>query len=416
MDASNLLRAVAAAPDDDAPRLVYADWLEQQGDPRGEFIAVQCALAALAGLSGAPLDRRAALEARERALIGANRRRWLAELDLTASEGAFRRGFVEDVTLWYSRLLEVHEALVPVPAPIRGLHLHARPEDAADRIPRLLALPLVDGLTRLSFTGVRLNNTAMTALAGAAELRGLRSLGLKGHVSTPEALRILCSSTHLGGLTSLDLSFGGLGVDEAKQLASSPHGLGNLTHLNLAGVQLKTEGALALLSATRLPLLRHLDLSANAIEGPAALVSFGALVPLESLNLAGNDIRAAELQGVAPGSEPATLRELNLSYNDLGDGGARALAALPQLARLTKLQLFGCTIGDAGVAALVSSTTLSGLTALSLGQNRVGLEGAKALAASPHLDGMRELNLRGCSIDDEPAGLLRERFGDSVLL
>lgn len=415
MDASNLLRAVAAAPDDDAPRLVYADWLEQRGDPRGEFIAVQCALAALSGLSGAPLDRRAALEARERELIGPNRRRWLAELDLTASEGAFRRGFVEDVTLWFSRLLEMHEALSSAPAPIRGLHLHARPEDAAGRIPRLLALPLVSGLTRLSFTGLPLNKTAMTALAGAAELRGLRSLGLKGHVVNAEMLRILGSSTHLGGLRSLDLSFEKREVDEAKWLASSPHGLGNLTRLDLAGAFLHTEGALALLSATSLPLLRHLDLSANRIEGPAALTSFGALVHLESLNLAGNAITIPE-QGVAPGPEPTSLRELNLSYNDLGDGGARALAAWPQLARLTKLQLFGCKIRDAGVAALVSSTHLSGLTALSLGQNRVGLEGAKALAASPHLDGMRELNLRECSMDHESAGLLRERFGDRVLL
>jgi len=28
-------------PDDDGPRLVYADWLEERGDPRGEFIRLQ---------------------------------------------------------------------------------------------------------------------------------------------------------------------------------------------------------------------------------------------------------------------------------------------------------------------------------------------------------------------------------------
>jgi uncharacterized protein (TIGR02996 family) len=32
-----LLQAVLASPDDDTPRLVYADWLEERGDPRGEF-------------------------------------------------------------------------------------------------------------------------------------------------------------------------------------------------------------------------------------------------------------------------------------------------------------------------------------------------------------------------------------------
>src|SRR5262245_945773 len=41
-----LLRAIQGNPDDDAPRLAAADWLEQQGDvARAELIRVQCALA-----------------------------------------------------------------------------------------------------------------------------------------------------------------------------------------------------------------------------------------------------------------------------------------------------------------------------------------------------------------------------------
>ena len=41
-----LLAAVLAAPDDDTPRLVYADWLTEQGDgERAEFVRVQCELA-----------------------------------------------------------------------------------------------------------------------------------------------------------------------------------------------------------------------------------------------------------------------------------------------------------------------------------------------------------------------------------
>ena len=34
-------------PNNDVPRLIFADWLEERGDPRGEFIRVQCDLAAL---------------------------------------------------------------------------------------------------------------------------------------------------------------------------------------------------------------------------------------------------------------------------------------------------------------------------------------------------------------------------------
>ena len=39
---------MVAAPDDDGPRMVYADWLMELGDPRGEFIAIQCTLPTLA--------------------------------------------------------------------------------------------------------------------------------------------------------------------------------------------------------------------------------------------------------------------------------------------------------------------------------------------------------------------------------
>lgn len=43
---ADFLRAILAAPDDDAPRLIYADWLDENGKPeRAEFIRVQCQLA-----------------------------------------------------------------------------------------------------------------------------------------------------------------------------------------------------------------------------------------------------------------------------------------------------------------------------------------------------------------------------------
>jgi uncharacterized protein (TIGR02996 family) len=44
-DDTAFLARIIAAPADNRPRLVYADWLEEHGDPRGEFIRVQCELA-----------------------------------------------------------------------------------------------------------------------------------------------------------------------------------------------------------------------------------------------------------------------------------------------------------------------------------------------------------------------------------
>src|SRR5262245_4176194 len=39
---TSCLRAIREEPDDDAPRLIYADWLEERGDPRGEYLRLWC--------------------------------------------------------------------------------------------------------------------------------------------------------------------------------------------------------------------------------------------------------------------------------------------------------------------------------------------------------------------------------------
>jgi uncharacterized protein (TIGR02996 family) len=43
-DDDSFLLAILAAPHDQASRLVYADWLEERGDPRGEYLRLHCQL------------------------------------------------------------------------------------------------------------------------------------------------------------------------------------------------------------------------------------------------------------------------------------------------------------------------------------------------------------------------------------
>ena len=40
-EADALLDAIFAEPDDDTPRLVYADWLDDRDDPRGPFLRAE---------------------------------------------------------------------------------------------------------------------------------------------------------------------------------------------------------------------------------------------------------------------------------------------------------------------------------------------------------------------------------------
>jgi uncharacterized protein (TIGR02996 family) len=84
--ASELLAEVYARPDEDGPRLVYADALAETGDPRGEFIVLQCERARV---GGAPSRR-------ERELLKGHERAWLGALEpvVLKSDVRYERGFV----------------------------------------------------------------------------------------------------------------------------------------------------------------------------------------------------------------------------------------------------------------------------------------------------------------------------------
>src|SRR5438067_7515657 len=92
------IRAIAASPDDDAPRLIYADHLDETGDPvkaaRAEFIRVQIEKARLVP----DTPRWTELWYRDSALLEWARQ-WRAEL-LVIQElqyGGFIRGFVDAI-------------------------------------------------------------------------------------------------------------------------------------------------------------------------------------------------------------------------------------------------------------------------------------------------------------------------------
>jgi uncharacterized protein (TIGR02996 family) len=107
------LQAILADPDDDATRLVYADWLEERGDPRGEFMRTQCALARWR--EGSP--GRPQMEARERELLERHQDAWLGTLRPLLASWTFRRGFLDTVAVPASVYLQ--HAAVPYPATVR---------------------------------------------------------------------------------------------------------------------------------------------------------------------------------------------------------------------------------------------------------------------------------------------------------
>jgi uncharacterized protein (TIGR02996 family) len=106
-DGDALLAAILANPDDDMPRLAYADWLEENGDEdRAEFIRLQCGHA---GDDEAAEERAAELEDR-------NRGKWLADYpNLRSLYWEFRRGFVEILNSSAMYFLEWYDSFAQIP-------------------------------------------------------------------------------------------------------------------------------------------------------------------------------------------------------------------------------------------------------------------------------------------------------------
>jgi uncharacterized protein (TIGR02996 family) len=124
-DREALLRAVCENPEDDLPRLVFADWLEDHDEPeRARFIRVQVEFAQLAreGRGANPELRRI-----DREIWRGHGQRWRAELPRIQGVewfSEFFRGFVERVDVASDSLLVERETDILFAAPIQHLVVH----------------------------------------------------------------------------------------------------------------------------------------------------------------------------------------------------------------------------------------------------------------------------------------------------
>jgi uncharacterized protein (TIGR02996 family) len=229
-------RAIVQDADDDGVRLVYADWLEERGDPRGEFIRVECTLARLA----ADDDRRPGLEARREQLLAAHRDAWLGPLRGRAYAWEFRRGFPEEVTADAHDFLEHADAFFAA-APVRLVRLlhggavvgdlagcrhlrrvralHLTDNGLGDmRLATLLASPYLGGLHTLRLGNNGLTDAGATLLANAPDLARLETLNLSRNAIGTAGVEALAASPYLAGLTSLDLGSNEVGPKQRRRL------------------------------------------------------------------------------------------------------------------------------------------------------------------------------------------------------
>ncbi len=396
-------------PEDDTPRLVFADWLEDNGEAdRAEFIRVQIEAARL----GRYEPRREALEQRIKALLDRYRKTWLQEVTAWARPGAwFERGFVGKVECPAGQLLKSAAELFRR-APVQAIVLK---DASADQVVALAAAPFLARLTDISLTHISIQPVA--ALLASPHLGRLLGFSLTSYSPLgPDLGRSLALSAALTRLARLSLPRADIGPEGARFLASSPN-VEHLATLDLSINSLGNEGTTELFTAPRLGRLKELYLSFNSI-GPAgvrALATSPALAELTRLDLSANPLGPEGAQALAQSQHLDRLRWLNLGGGaQLRDAGAAALARSPSLANLSHLGLQSSTIGPEGVRALADSPHLSRLASLDLARNPIKDEGARALLESPHLASLARLNLFQCDLGKEARQALRQRFGEGL--
>ncbi|MBX9580984.1 MAG: TIGR02996 domain-containing protein [Gemmataceae bacterium] len=214
-DQRALLAAVVATPDDDTPRLVYADWLDDHGDPvQAGYIRESVRLARLpANDPGRP-----GLEKRLTAVLEDNADEWAVALGRApaATGMCYRRGFVH--TIRYHRL---DDYLRDGPAwfrtaPVQGLSVdfgEVPPDDpgidwwAANRNRLRWFAESTDfaRLRSLAIHGLNAAEESWIELLKNPALAGLRELDVSGCGWTDEELEWVDNYTHFHGLQVLDL-------------------------------------------------------------------------------------------------------------------------------------------------------------------------------------------------------------------
>ncbi|HVK14478.1 MAG TPA: TIGR02996 domain-containing protein [Gemmataceae bacterium] len=338
-----LFQAVLDAPGDDAPRLVFADWLDENGEPeRAELIRVQIEAARTPVYE----PRYDALNRRADALIAAHGAGWRLP-NRRAGDQVFRRGFVEEVAVSWADFQRLGDGLFRS-TPLRyarfDIHFFLELEGAGRALP-----------TRLSGAdfGLLLPGDRSDWL-GLAWPR-LRWLKFRG---TPDTVRELLQTVACPNLEALDL-----------------------TGANAAAVVLD-----GFLRALRFDRLRAFALDAD---------------PDPMTGIYANKVRAGGARVLAECEGLATLTELHLANQAIGDAGLFHLASSPHLSRLEQLHLRNNEIGTMSaqnIEDFCASPYLTRLRVLDLSDNPLGPAGAQALSEWPGLRDLRLLDISDCEL------------------
>jgi uncharacterized protein (TIGR02996 family) len=243
-----LLKAILDDPYDIHCRLVYADALQDRGDPRGEFIVHH-----IAGRDEA------------KALLKKHGKEWIAFLRPAVSRAGLRfvNGFIERLTLKVA-----HLDMLPGFLDREPIH-EVRFRDLGTEAPRLAALPTCT--SRITWLDLKQGHVSGKGFASLMEGRWDRlwRIWAPSNALGDGGVQALIDAS-LPGLRSLNLHGAHLQDRTLARLAAWP-GLARLEELNLRGNDLSDDAIAGLLSGA--PALRWVGLPS---VGPATLTVLAA--------------------------------------------------------------------------------------------------------------------------------------------
>jgi uncharacterized protein (TIGR02996 family) len=199
-DGAALLDAVVADPENLDARRVYADWLLERGDVRGELVHAQCNLEAH-GLSD---DERVAIEQRVKEILVAYRRWFEASVEPYVESAETRRGLIEAIAIEGKRF-PAHAARLFAEHPIRRLKLFVK--DAAE-LARITPLPQLRRVTELELVARTTPKSpgatiGLAALAETEMFASVRELGFDDVLDKAPAWQKLLAGMRAPALTAL---------------------------------------------------------------------------------------------------------------------------------------------------------------------------------------------------------------------
>src|SRR5262245_49099485 len=216
---ASFLHDILENPDDDATRLIFADWLDDNGQPeRAEFIRLQ--------IEDAPLpiaDRPKERQKRESALLKKFLKRWFAPPKGWKPGASFtiRRGFPWSLSRSVEAILECGEDLFsrwPITR-LQPYHLSGAP----DAVRKLAGFPWLTRLRELSTVSQHPGPAVVGALLDSPHLGNLVRLNVASNKLGDEGVIHLARLPHLAGVQDLDIRHNGITSAALEALIASPY-------------------------------------------------------------------------------------------------------------------------------------------------------------------------------------------------